>query len=85
MSKRRPFTVSERGSFLTACALLLAAWFAGRPEATAHETITHQTLMDFAVTNAGLLPTPLVFTSLQSTRMREGAWDEDNGCFLSAA
>ena len=42
-------------------------------------TPTHQTLMDYAATNAGSLSPPLPFTSMQSTRMREGAAEEDTG------
>jgi len=42
-------------------------------------TPTHQTLMDYAVTKAGSLSTPLTFTSTQGIRMREGAMQEDTG------
>ena len=38
---------------------------------------THQTLMEYAVSKAGELPTPLAFSGTASTRMREGAGDED--------
>ncbi len=81
MSNRRLSSGADFGwsLSLTPCIWLLAVLVAGRLDAAAHETITHQTIMDFAATNAGLLPTPLVFTSTQSTRMREGALDEDNG------
>jgi hypothetical protein len=44
-----------------------------------HGTPTHQTLMDYASAKAGELPAPLSFTGAQATRMREGAYDEDNG------
>lgn len=38
---------------------------------------THQTLMEYAISKAASLETPLSFTSSQQTRMREGARDED--------
>jgi len=40
---------------------------------------THETLMDSAGSKAGGLPTPLAFTSQQSTLLRQGAYDEDFG------
>jgi hypothetical protein len=38
---------------------------------------THQTLMDFAMSKAASLESPLNFTSIQQARMSEGAKDED--------
>ncbi len=40
-------------------------------------TPTHQTLMEYAISKAGSLSTPLSFTSTQQNRMKEGAVDED--------
>src|SRR5205085_9310779 len=44
-----------------------------------HEIINHQTIMDYAGSKAAALPTPLNFSATQSTRMHEGAGDEDSG------
>ena len=41
-------------------------------------TPTHPTLMDYAVSKAGELSTPLTFPGTASTRMSEGARDEDS-------
>jgi len=40
-------------------------------------TPTHEILMNYATSKAAELPAPLTFTSAQTTRLREGARDED--------
>jgi hypothetical protein len=47
--------------------------------AAAHEIINHQTIMDYAGQKAAALPTPLIFNATQTSRMHEGAADEDSG------
>ena len=44
-----------------------------------HPASVHHALMDYSVSKAGELPVPLTFDSAQTTRMREGSGDEDNG------
>jgi len=44
-----------------------------------HGTLTHQTLMDFAVAKAVEWNPPLQIPGAFSNRLREGAYDEDNG------
>jgi hypothetical protein len=44
-----------------------------------HDTVTHQTLMDSAMSKAAELNPPLSFAGTPYTRMHEGTADEDNG------
>ncbi len=46
--------------------------------ALGHETVTHQTLMDYAMSKAEELNPSLHFSGTPYTRMHEGAADEDN-------
>ncbi len=66
---------SRAAASLSLCLLC----FAARAQVTPmHATPTHVSLMDYVAAKAGELATPLTFSSTQSTRLREGASDEDN-------
>ena len=67
-------------SRLVGLMMLLLTSLSFLPQNTwAHEIINHQTIMDYAGQKAAALPTPLIFGTTQTTRMHEGAADEDSG------